>query len=44
MASGKKRYLLQVFSKYAHEISLRQFFHVYSVFTYQADWQPTRRR
>ena len=37
MASGKKRYLLQVFSKYAHNPS-GKFFHVYSVFTYQADW------
>ena len=37
MASNKKRYLLQVFSKYAHNPS-GKFFHIYSVFTDQADW------
>lgn len=36
--SGKKRYLLQVFSKYAYNPS-GKFFHVYSVFTDQADWE-----
>lgn len=36
--SGKQRYLLQVFSKYADNPS-GKFFHVYSVFTDQADWE-----
>lgn len=35
--SGKKRYLLQVFSRYADTPS-GKFFHVYSVFTDQTDW------